>query len=297
MGAQESSSTVLITGGTDGLGRAMALLLAEQGYRVFATGRDAARREALAQTARERKLPLETVEMDVTDDASVNRALAEVRALAGPLDALINNAGFGVYAVVEELKLEDFRRQFETNFYGVLRVTQRVLPEMREQRRGRIVNISSIAGKLAIPLFGAYSASKHALEGMTDALRLEVYPFGIHVALIEPGYIPTGFQSVAHEVSDEYVARAEKSPYAAIYRAYAKRVRSSDRAASATPEDCARVALRALRETPPKARYTVTPQARWASLGRRLLTDQMFDRQIIKRFGLDRVKKELESQK
>ena len=293
MSNQKSPETVLITGGTDGLGRATALLLAEQGYRVFAAGRSAERRAHLEEYARQGGLPLETVEMDVTSDASVDRALAEVRAAAGPVDVLINSAGFGVYAVVEELKLDDFRRQLETNFFGTVRVIQRVLPEMRERRRGRIVNLSSIAGKLAIPLFGAYSASKHALEGMTDTLRLEVYPFGIHVVLIEPGYIPTGFQSAATEISAEYVAGAERSPYALIYKAYGRRVRRSDAKVRDTPEDCARVILRAIRATAPKPRYTVTAQARWANLGKRLLSGRLFDRQLIRVFGLDRARKEL----
>lgn len=290
------AATVLITGGTDGLGRACALLLAEQGYRVFATGRNAERRAALDQLARERKLPIETVEMDVTEDASVERALGEIRGKAGAIDVLINNAGLGYYAVVEELRMEDLRRQFETNFFGVVRVTQRVLPEMRERRGGRIIQMSSIAGKVAPPLFGAYSASKYALEGLTDALRVELYPFGIHVVLIEPGYIPTGFQAVAHKISAGYTAGAEKSPYALVYKAYGNRLRHSDREVKDKPEDCARVVLRAVTETPPKARYTVTDQARVASIGKRLLSDRAFDRQIIRRFGLDKVKEELEAE-
>ena len=293
MNRQKPPETVLITGGTNGLGRATALLLAEQGYRVFAAGRSAERRAQLEEYARQGGLPLETVEMDVTEDASVDRALAEVRASAGPVDVLINSAGIGVYAVVEELTLDDFRRQLETNFYGVLRVIQRVLPEMRERRRGRILNLSSIAGKLAIPLFGAYSASKFALEGMTDALRLEMYPFGIHVVLIEPGYIPTGFQGVATAISSEYVAGAERSPYAPIYKAYGRRVRRSEAKVRDTPEECARVILRAMRATPPKPRYTVTSQARWGSFGKRILSDRQFDRQLIRVFGLDQARKEL----
>src|SRR5712692_3061085 len=197
MTAPEQLSTVLITGGTDGLGRAAALLLAEQGYHVFAAGRSSEKRAALDQLAHERDLPLETLEMDVCDDASVARALAEVHTKAGPLDVLVNNAGIGYFATVEEIRMDHLRQQFETNFFGVVRVTQAVLPEMRQRRRGRILNMSSAAGRVALPLFGPYSGSKFALEGMTDALRLELYPFGIGVVLIEPGYIPTNFQAVS----------------------------------------------------------------------------------------------------
>jgi len=282
-------STVLITGGTDGLGRATALLLAEQGYRVFAGGRSSTKREALDAQARERRLPLETLEMDVCDDASVERAIAEVRAKAGAIEALVNNAGIGYIAVMEEVRMEHLQRQFETNFFGVVRVTQRVLPEMRRRRRGRIVNMSSVAGKLALPLFGPYSSSKFALEGMTDALRLEVYPFGIDVVLIEPGYIPTHFQDTSIELSAPYAAAAQQSPYAMVYGNFRRAWKQSTRDVRYTPEDCARIVLRALRDNPPKPRYTVTRRARLATWAKRLLPDRALDRQLIRAFRLKRI--------
>ncbi len=288
MAAQEDLSTVLITGGTEGLGRATAVLLAEQGYRVFAAGRSAERRARLEAYARERQLALEAVEMDVCDDASVERALAEVRAKAGPLDVLVNNAGVGYIAVMEEIRMEDLRRQFETNFFGAVRVTQRVLPEMRQRCRGRIINMSSVAGKLAIPLFGPYSGSKFALEGMTDALRLEVYPFGIYVVLIEPGYIPTNFQDTSLKLSTAYRAAASNSPYARVYKGFVGSWKKATRQPRNTPEDCARVILRALRENPPRPRYTVTRSAQVASWAKRLLSDRALDRHLIRAFGLDR---------
>ena len=281
--------TVLITGGTDGLGRAAALLLAENGYRVFAGGRNATRRAELDLLARERRLPLETVEMDVTSDASVERAVASVRSRAGAIDVLINNAGIAYIAVMEEVKMEDLKQQFETNFFGAVRVTQAVLPTMRERRCGRIVNMSSLAGRVAIPLFGPYSGSKFALEGMTDALRLEVYPFGVDVVLIEPGYIPTNFQGTSVELSSAYAARATESPYATVYNNFRRSWKKSTSDVPYTPEDCARVVLRALRENPPRPRYTVTRAARIATLAKRLLTDRQFDRQLLRRFRLERL--------
>ena len=288
MAAPTDFSTVLITGGTDGLGRAAALLLAEQGYRVFAGGRNAEKRAALDAQARERRLPLETLEMDVCDDASVDRAVAEVHAKAGPIDVLVNNAGIGYFAVMEEMKMEDLRQQFETNFFSVVRVTQRVLPEMRERRRGRILNMSSAAGKVALPVFGAYSGSKFALEGMTDALRLEVYPFGIDVVLIEPGYIRTGFQAVSAELSSLYAPASRSTPYARLYEAFRRSTQDARNRSRYTPEDCARVILRALRDHPPKPRYTVTRIARVASWAKRLLPDRALDRRLIRAFGLER---------
>ncbi len=291
MTARAELKTVLITGGTDGLGRAAALLLAEPaagGYRVFAAGRSAEKRAALDQLARERGLPLETVEMDVRDDASVERGVAEVRAKAGGIDVLVNNAGVGYFAVLEEISMDHLRQQFETNFFGAVRVTQAVLPGMRERRRGRIVNMSSAAGKVALPLFGAYSGSKFALEGMTDALRLEAHSFGVDVVLIEPGYIRTGFQSVAAGLSSSYASAGRNTPYVALYEAYRRVTGHARNQSSYTPEDCARVLLRALRDNPPRPRYTVTRRAAVAAWAKRLLSDRMLDRFMIRTFGLHR---------
>ena len=184
MGIAQGSETVLITGGTDGLGKAAARLLAERGYRVFAAGRSPQKRAQLDTLARDRKLALETVEMDVSDEQSVEHAVRDVLAKAGTIDVLINNAGIGYVGTVEDLRMEDWRRQFETNFFGVVRVTQAVLPGMRERRRGRILMMSSVSGLLTPPAQGAYSSSKHALEGLSNALRLEMYAFGVAVGLI-----------------------------------------------------------------------------------------------------------------
>jgi NAD(P)-dependent dehydrogenase (short-subunit alcohol dehydrogenase family) len=270
-------SSVLITGATDGLGRAAALLLGERGYRVFAAGRSAEKRAQLHALARERKLPLETIEMNVCDDLSVKRAVASVLAKVSSIDVLINNAGFGYYATVEDLRMDHLRLQFETNVFGVVRVTQAVLPKMRERRRGRIINISSIVGKIAPPLFGAYSGSKFALEGLTDALRLELYPFGIEVILIEPGYIPSGFQRVSGEVSSDYFKAAKTGPYATAY-ANAERSSNSGRQRSrTTPEDFARVVLHAIETRHPKPRYTVTALAAVVRWAKRILSDRVLD--------------------
>ena len=199
MNAQRGTQTVLITGATDGLGKAAALLLAERGYRVFAAGRSAEKRAQLDALAKEKKLPLETLEMDVCDDISVQNAVASVLQKAGAIDVLINNAGLVYPGAVEDLRMEDWRRQFETNFFGVIRVTQAVVPHMRERRKGRILMMSSVSGFVTPPTQGAYSASKHALEAMSNALRHELYPFGIHTVLIQPGYIVTNIQQTAME--------------------------------------------------------------------------------------------------
>jgi NAD(P)-dependent dehydrogenase (short-subunit alcohol dehydrogenase family) len=279
---------VLITGATDGLGRAAAIFLAGNGYRVFAAGRSAEKRVSLDRLAEEKRLPIETLELDVADDASARRAVARVLDRAGALDVLINNAGIAYIAVMEEIRLDDLRRQFETNVFGVVRMIQAALPSMRERRRGRIINMSSIAGKIASPLMGPYASSKFALEGLSDSLRLELTPFGIHVVLIEPGIIHTNMQTASLELSSAYAAGVEKSPYAPVYRGFRNSWKKSSSVARTTPEDCARVILRALRDTPPRPRYTVTSRARYGSLAKRLLTDRFLDRQILRAMGLDK---------
>ena len=286
MSAQQQ--TVLITGGTDGLGKAAAVHLSERGYRVFAAGRSADKRQEVDRLAAEKKMPLETVALDVCDDASVKNAVQTVLQKAGAIDVLINNAGVGYMAVVEDLKLEDLRQQFETNLFGVLRVTQAVLPHMRERKRGRILMISSVAGLVSPPTYGAYSSSKHALEGLSNALRLEMYPFGVEVILIEPGYIVTNFQQTAKVLAQTYVEAAPNGPYAKIYSGAWAGANQSRGASKTTPEDCARVIREAIEATSPKARYTVTPLAAWASLGKRILPDALMDAFLRKKFSITR---------
>jgi NAD(P)-dependent dehydrogenase (short-subunit alcohol dehydrogenase family) len=280
--------TVLITGGTDGLGKAAALLLAERGYRVFAAGRSAEKRGELDRLAAAKKLPLESMELDVCKDSSVNRGVEQVLEKAGTIDVLINNAGIGMMAVVEELKPEDLHRVYETNIFGVLRVTQAVLPHMRERHQGRILMLSSVAGIMTPPLYGAYSSSKHALEALSNALRLEMFPFHIDVVLIEPGYIVTNFQVAAKELAHEYVEGSASSPYSKIYASAIAGASNSRKASKTTAEDCARVILHAIETSHPKARYTVTPLAKWAAFGRRMLPDTILDSFLRRRFGIAR---------
>ncbi len=283
---QHNGRIALITGGTDGLGRAAAVMLAERGYRVFAGGRNAERIAALQQLANERKLPLTAMELDVCDDASVDRAITEIESSAGTVDVLVNNAGIAIAAVMEEITLADLRKQFETNFFGLVRMAQRVLPEMRQKLSGRIINMSSIAGKLTSPLFGPYSSSKHAVEAISDAMRLEVYPFGIQVVLIEPGYIHTSMSRNAGELSSAYAKGAEQSPYKAVYQGFLNAWGKTTKSSHYTPEDCARVVVRAIEDDPPRARYAVTREAKIGILARRLLPDRVMDRQLRKAMGI-----------
>jgi NAD(P)-dependent dehydrogenase (short-subunit alcohol dehydrogenase family) len=288
MNAERATQTVLITGATDGLGKAAALLLAERGYRVFAAGRSVEKRAQLDALAKEKKLPLETLEMDVCDDDSVQGGVASIYQKAGAIDVLINNAGFVYVGAVEDLSLEDWRRQFETNFFGVIRVTQAVLPRMRERRKGRILMMSSVSGFVTPPTQGAYSASKHAVEALSNALRHELYPFGIHTILIQPGYIVTNIQNTAMNLAQTYQEKFKNGPYAKIYASYIGSASSTRAKSKTTPEDCARIMLEAIETPRPKARYGVTSLATFAKWAKRLLSDSAADRMIRRRYGITR---------
>ena len=288
MNAEREVMTVLITGATDGLGKAAAILLAQRGYRVFAAGRSAEKRALLDAWAKEKRLSLETLEMDVCDDNSVQRAVASVQQKSGAIDVLINNAGLVYVGAVEDLRLEDWRRQFETNVFGVIRVTQAVLPRMRERRKGRILMMSSVSGFVTEPTQGAYSASKHAIEALSNALRHELYPFGIHTVLIQPGYIVTNIQSTAMELAQPYQEKFKRGPYARMYASYLESASSTRAQSKTTPEDCARTMLKAIEAPRPKARYGVTPLATFAKWAKWLLTDSAADRLIRRRYGIMR---------
>ena len=288
MNAERGTQTILITGATDGLGKAAALLLAERGYRIFAGGRSSEKRAQLDTLAIEKRLPLETLEMDVCDDGSVERAVAVVHQKTGKVDVLINNAGLAYVATVEDMTMEDWRRQFETNFFGVVRVTQAVLPKMRERRSGRIIMISSVSGLVTPPTQGAYSASKHAMEGLSNALRHELYPFKVKTILIEPGYIVTNIQQTAVQLVQRYQEKIQNGPYAKVYAGSWSGAKSSRRKSKTTPEDCARIILRAIEAPKPKPRYGVTPLATTLKWVKRLLPDSAIDAMIRRRYGIMR---------
>ena len=192
--------TVLMTGCTSGIGRATALHLAAQGHRVFATGRNL---KALEELAREAKGTLHPIELDVTSSASVEtaRAMVEQRTQGAGIDVLINNAGFSLVCPVELLEDAALQRVFDTNVFGLVRVTRAFVPAMRARRSGLIINMSCITGRITYPFEGAYTASKHAVESISDALRLELAPFGIGVTIMEPGAVSTSFEANSSRTS------------------------------------------------------------------------------------------------
>jgi NAD(P)-dependent dehydrogenase (short-subunit alcohol dehydrogenase family) len=185
----------LVTGSSSGIGFETSLLLAKNRFFTYATMRNLDRSNKIIELKQKEKLPLEVLKLDVTDDKSVKEAIGKIANEQGTIDVLVNNAGCGLVGPLEELSIQEFKEQFETNVFGVIRVIQEVLPIMRKQRHGTIVNISSVAGRIGFPLTSAYVSSKFALEGLSESMAYEIEQFGINVILIEPGVIKTNFAS------------------------------------------------------------------------------------------------------
>jgi len=260
---------VAVTGASRGIGRATALLLAREGYRVFAPARS---EDDLNAVAAETGGAIEPVVMDIADAASRRDAVAAIMAATGGygLDALVNNAGYAVLGPLEEVEADDFRRQLEVNVVGLLDFTRPFLPGMRARRCGRIVNISSAAGRVATPFMGPYNASKFALEGLSDTLRRELAPFGVRVILIEPGPIKTHFNEASVQVD------GPDSPYAPLQRRW-RAARRSSNIWERSEDAVARLILKALRAAHPRPRYTITAGAKMGTLAHHLVPDVVLD--------------------
>jgi len=254
---------VLVTGASSGIGACCAAYLSERRYRVYGASRSA--------TAAPGVVPLA---MDVTNDASVSQAIAAILAREGRLDVLVNSAGSGIAGAVEDTSVEEAVAQFEVNFFGIFRVCRAALPVLRRQGAGYIVNIGSIGGLIAIPYQGFYSASKFALDGLSESLRLEVRPFGIHVVLIEPGDHRTSFTQ--NRRSTEVSARG--SVYRDRFeRALARMV--SDEQGGPVPDGIARLLYKVINQPNPRLRYTVGPAAQRAAVWlKRLLPNAVVEK-------------------
>jgi len=273
---------ILVTGCSTGIGRSTALEAALRGHKVFASAR---RREDLADLVAK---GMEALALDVTDPDSIGEAVRHVLRSAGRIDALVNNAGYGQYGAVEDVSLEEWREQFEVNLFGTIAVLRAVLPAMRAAKRGTVVNVSSVAGRVSIPFAGPYSASKHALEAMSDALRVEVAPWGIRVVLVEPGPIATRFGDRTREATARILA--VPGPYSAFYGGAERASNRQFQIGKRGPEAVARVILDAIEAKRPKARYRITPLARVLVPLKALASDRFLDRRMKKMLGLpDRV--------
>ncbi|MBA4287229.1 MAG: short-chain dehydrogenase/reductase [Xanthomonadaceae bacterium] len=264
-----TNRVALVTGASSGIGEATARQLIAAGWRVYAGARRVDRMQPLA-AAGARLLAL-----DVTDEASMQQAVDTIRRDEGRLDVLVNNAGYGAYGALEEVPLDEGRRQFEVNVFGLARLTQLVLPMMRARRSGRIVNITSIGGKIGEPFGSWYHATKFAVEGLSDSLRMELHPFGIDVVIIEPGAIKTEWNGIAR---DGLMKHSGDGPYRDGAREHVKMLASADRGAMPSPPDVvARTIVRAVQAARPKTRYATGGGAQMVLFLRRVLSDRAFD--------------------
>jgi NAD(P)-dependent dehydrogenase (short-subunit alcohol dehydrogenase family) len=272
MSASEPSKAVLITGCSTGIGRATAEHLVAKGHTVYATAR---RLESVADLEAN---CCRTLALDVTDEASMQAAIDRVSAEAGAVGVLVNNAGYSQSGALETIDMDDVRRQFETNVFGLLRMCQLALPGMREQRWGRIVNISSMGANFVFPGGGIYHATKYAVDALSDALRFEVKAFGVDVVIVQPGLIRTEFGETAAAVTP----KEGDGAYAEFNATVARRTREVYEEGPLArlgggPETVAKVVERAITVRRPKIRYRVTPSAHLAIGQRRLMTAGMWD--------------------
>ena len=262
---------VLLTGASSGIGYDVAPLLVRYGYTVYGAARRVEKIEELASEG------VKALSLDVTDEASMEAAVQQIIDAEGRIDVLINNAGYGFYGAIEDVPINEARRQFEVNLFGLARLTQLVLPHMRARGRGRILNLSSMAGRITMPLGAWYHATKYALEAFSDALRMEVEEFGIDVVIIEPGGIKTPWGLIA-------AAHLEESSRNGVYAEQAQRVAANMRrlyspsSNLSEPKVISRTVLRALEARRPKTRYLVGFGAKPSVFLHTVLPDRLFDK-------------------
>ena len=257
----------LVTGASSGIGATTAKHLAKAGFLVYAAAR---RTDRLEELRRARIRPLS---MDVTDDDSMTAGVRQVLGDAGRIDALVNNAGYGSYGAVEDVPLDEARRQFDVNLFGMARLTQLVLPGMRERGSGRVVNVSSMGGRFAAPFGGWYHATKFAVEGFSDALRQELAPFGVQVVVIEPGGIRTEWGGIA---ADSALQQSGEGAYGPRVQRVVSALSGSERFGS-QPSVVARAITRAVTAKRPRTRYAIGAGAKPVIIARRLLPDRAMD--------------------
>ncbi|UFU02741.1 oxidoreductase [Ruania suaedae] len=262
-----SEKVALVTGASSGIGEATARRLAGLGFTTYAAARRSERMQPLAAAG------IRTLDLDVTNEASSSAVVERILEQAGRIDVLVNNAGYGSYGAIEDVAISEARRQFEVNVFGAMRLAQLVSAPMREQRTGRVINVSSMGGRIHTPLGGWYHATKFALEALSDCLRLELRPFGVDVVVIQPGGIRTEWGPIAAE---GLVRTSGTGPYAAQAATMAGMLTSGE-GRDSSPEVVARVIGRAATARRPRTRYAVGFGARPLMTMRRVLPDRAFD--------------------
>jgi len=275
-----TTKTALVTGASSGIGEATVRKLQGLGYTVYGAARRTDRLQELAADG------IRPLAMDVTNDASMSAGIAQIIADTGRIDVLVNNAGYGSYGALEDVPVDEGRRQFEVNVIGAIRLAQLVLPHMRGQGSGTIVNVTSMGGKIYTPLGGWYHGTKFALEALSDCLRLEVKPFGINVVVIEPGSIATEWGGIA---ADNLEVTSGHGPYAGQAEAVARTLRAESTGNRNSPPSVVADAIgKAVTAEKPKTRYAMGFGAKPLIAARALLGDRQFDAVISRALGLRR---------
>jgi len=265
----------LVTGSSSGIGYETALMLARNGFDTYATMRNTNKSNEITEIAKKENLPLRVLKLDVTDDGSVDDAINNILNEKKSIEVVVNNAGYGLMGSIEDSSLDEIKAQFETNFFGAIRVMQKVLPIMRQQKAGTIVNVSSIAGRIGFPMGSSYVSSKFALEGLSESMSYELEQFGIRILLIEPGVINTNFAFVTPKK-----ALDTNSPYSPIMNKMQENLVSTI-ANGTSPKEVANVILRAITEDSPERRYLVGNDAFELIDARKNSTDKDFEKIIV----------------
>ncbi len=281
---QLNGKVVIITGASAGIGETTAQWLARKGATVVLAARRRDRLTALQQEIERVGGRAVAVAGDVTVATDRERLIAEALAVSGRIDALVNNAGYGQRGPIELVPIDDIRKNFETNLFSLIELTQQVIPIMRQQGSGRIVNISSVAGRIARPLSSVYDATKHALEAISDGLRGELAPFGIQVVIIEPGFILTEFGEVATDKARAVME--QESPYKPLFAEQSKSYQRLRKIAG-KPEDIAELVVKSLQVEHPRARYAAPRHARLFIAFKRYLPEWLFDRILNRQTGMN----------
>ncbi|MCG8570922.1 MAG: oxidoreductase [Spirochaetes bacterium] len=261
---------ILITGASSGMGKESALKLIQEGHIVYGAARRVEKMQPLAEAGGK------VVKMDVTDEDSMVMGVTQIIKEQGRIDVLVNNAGYAIYGAVEDTSMSDARRQFDVNLFGLARLTQLVLPHMRKQQAGKIINITSMGGKIYTPLGAWYHATKHALEGWSDCLRIELKQFNIDVVVVEPGAIATEFGDV---MLNPLLERSGQGPYRKMAQTMADMTRASyqKKNAASPPAVISQVISKAIKAKKPKTRYAAGKMAKSMMFMRKWLGDRVFD--------------------
>jgi short-subunit dehydrogenase len=267
----------LITGCSSGIGYETALMLARNGFHTFATMRNTKKLDSLEEIIKKERLDLNIRELDVNDDRSIENTINCVKKEANRIDVLINNAGYGLVGFFEDLTLDEIRNQFETNFFGVLNITKKIIPIMRLQKSGIIINVSSGAGQVGFPGISAYVSTKFAIEGFSESLMYELFPYGIKVVIIEPGVIKTNF--FRNCIVSEHSMK-KSSPYSRSLDKFQKNVELMQEHAT-SPIDVAKVILQVLGNNEPKQRYIVGNDVAMILEAKKNLSDIEFKKMMI----------------